>query len=372
MADAGASTCAASFIQGRAGRDDRHVHRRRSTCRCRGSHDLGDRRVEVTLRVAATARNSVLGAVVGAAVGLGLATVAKDQVWAVGLVVVVSFMVFGLASMDQVGRQAALVASVIVLIPSSTGLTTPEFAGVRLLETLIGIVVALVVNATVLPPRAFRGARRHLGESYQSLAAMYRLVVAAEATGARDAAGVLAARRAFRASIRSVDELWDEALAERPALDELSPHWRAATRRIWEQCAAMDDAVMHSTARGQLEGARDQLRALAEATAEALDVVATTMTTSDVEPVPRSRSSTTCAGAARTGPRPGGPHHRAVLRRRAPGVHLRQLDDRDRRAARRPRHRAREHGGSGSAGHPARGLRLPPTISRRSRTAPRR
>lgn len=243
--------------------------------------------VEVTLRVSMrTARNSVLGAVVGAAVGLGLATVAKDQVWAVGLVVVVSFMVFGLASMDQVGRQAALVASVIVLIPSSTGLTTPEFAGVRLLETLIGIVVALVVNATVLPPRAFRGARRHLGESYQSLAAMYRLVVAAEATGARDAAGVLAARRAFRASIRSVDELWDEALAERPALDELSPHWRAATRRIWEQCAAMDDAVMHSTARGQLEGARDQLRALAEATAEALDVVATTMTTSDVEPVP--------------------------------------------------------------------------------------
>lgn len=243
--------------------------------------------VEVTLRVSVrSARNSVLGAVVGAVVGLALATIAKDQFWAVGLVVLISFVGFGLARMDQVGRQAALVASVIVLIPASTGLTTPEFAGVRLLETLIGIVVALVVNATVLPPRAFRGARRHLGESYASLATMYRLVVAAEASGRRDADGVVAARRAFRASIHSVDELWDEALAERPSLHELAPHWRATTRRIWEQCAAMDDAVMDATARGQLEGAREQLQALAEATADALDRVGEAMTSSDAHPIP--------------------------------------------------------------------------------------
>ena len=73
--------------------------------------------------------------------------------------------VFGLARMDQVARQSALVASVIVLVPTSTDLTTPEFAGVRLLETLIGIVVALVVNASVLPPRAigFRFTKRFGG-----------------------------------------------------------------------------------------------------------------------------------------------------------------------------------------------------------------
>lgn len=238
--------------------------------------------VEVTLQVSVrAARNSVLGAVVGAAAGLAMATVAKDQVWAVGLVVLVSFAVFGLARMDQVGRQAALVASVIVLIPASTGLSTPEFALVRLVETLIGIVVALVVNATVLPPRAFRGARRNLGEAYVHLATMYRAVIAAEASGARDGETILAARRGFRASLRAVDDLWDEGLSEHPPTHVLAPHWRATTRRIWEQCAAMDDAVMDAAARGQLAAARPELAALAELTAEALDGVGRTLTGDD-------------------------------------------------------------------------------------------
>lgn len=243
--------------------------------------------VEATLRVSMrTARNAVLGAVVGAAIGLGLATIAKDQVWAVGIVVLASFVVFGLARMDQVARQSALVASVIVLVPTSTDLTTPEFAGVRLLETLIGIVVALAVNATVLPPRAFRGARRHLGESYLALARMYRSVVASEATGRPDPDEVLAARRAFRASIRQVDELWAEALSEHPATHELAPHWHATTRRIWEQCAAMADVAMDEVARGPLEPVEAELRALAEGTASALDRVAEVLTRSDEEPMP--------------------------------------------------------------------------------------
>jgi uncharacterized membrane protein YccC len=211
--------------------------------------------------------------------------VAKDQVWAVGLVVLVSFVVFGLARLDQVARQAALVASVIVLIPASTSLSTPEFALVRLIETLIGITVALVVNAVVMPPRAHRGARRHLGEAFGHLAEMYRLVVAAEATGVRDDVAVVRARRSFRASFRAADELWDEAMSERAGPEELGPHWRSTLLRIWEMCAAMDDAVMDSPARGQLEGAREQLRALAERTASAMDEVSATMTSSDVDPV---------------------------------------------------------------------------------------
>lgn len=243
--------------------------------------------VEVTLRVSfRSARNSLLGAVVGALAGLALATVAKDQVWAVGLVVLASFVVFGLARLDQVARQAALVASVIVLIPASTGLSTPEFALVRLVETLIGITVALVVNAVVMPPRAYRGARRHLGEAFGHLAVMYRLVVAAEATGERDGPAVVSARRSFRSSFRAADELWDEAMSERAGPEELGPHWRSTLLRVWEMCATMDDAVMDSPARGQLDGARDELRALAERTASAMDEVSAAMTSSDTDPVP--------------------------------------------------------------------------------------
>jgi uncharacterized membrane protein YccC len=239
--------------------------------------------MRVSLR---TARNSVVGAFVGALLGLGLATVAKDQVWAVGVAVLVSFVVFGMARLDAVAKQSALVATVIVLIPTRAGLTTPEFAGIRLLETLIGIGVALAVNATILPPRAFRGARRNLGESYRSLAELYRTVVGIEATGTTDTERLNAARQAFRASIRQVDDLWDEALAERPAPHELAPHWRATTRRIWEQCASMADVALDDVARGRLEPVREQLGALTEATADALDRVAEVLTGSDEEPLP--------------------------------------------------------------------------------------
>lgn len=243
--------------------------------------------VEVTLRASLrSGRNAVFGALVGALVGLALASVAKDQSWAVGLVVMLCLVVFGLVRLESVGRQAALVASVIVLVPASTGLTTPEFAMVRLVETLIGIAIALAVNAVILPPRAFRGARRHLGESYVALARMYRSVVASEATGRPDPDAVLAARRAFRASIREVDELWSEALSEHPEPDELAPHWHATTRRIWEQCASMADVTMDEVARGALESVQDELSALADATAAALDEVAAVLTSSDEEPVP--------------------------------------------------------------------------------------
>ena len=200
--------------------------------------------VEITLRVSmVAARNAIVGAAAGALIGLGLAEVAKDRLWAVGVAVLVPSIVFGLARMEPIARQAALVASVIVLIPVETQLTTPEFAAVRFAETVIGILVALLVNATVLPPRAHRGARRHLGLAIGHLATLYRLVTDAVAGGFRDEAAIVATRRSFRSELAQVDALWDEAMAESPGPDELGPGWRTATRRMWEQCTAMDDAV---------------------------------------------------------------------------------------------------------------------------------
>ncbi len=170
-------------------------------------------------------------AAAGALIGLGLAEVAKDRLWAVGVAVLVPSIVFGLARMEPIARQAALVASVIVLIPVETQLTTPEFAAVRFAETVIGILVALLVNATVLPPRAHRGARRHLGLAIGHLATLYRLVTDAVAGGFRDEAAIVATRRSLRSELAQVDALWDEAMAESPGPDELGPGWRTATWR---------------------------------------------------------------------------------------------------------------------------------------------
>lgn len=244
--------------------------------------------VEITLQASVrSARNATLGAAIGAVLGLGMATVARDQIWAVGVVVLVTFAIGGWMKLERIGRQAAIVASVIVLVPATATVSTEYFAWSRFAETVIGITAALVVNAVVLPPRAYRGVRRNLAGAYVQLAAMYRLVVAAEATGTRDAEAIVTARRAFRERLRAVDDLWDEAISEHPSVELLAPHWRGTTRRIWEQCTAMDDAVMDATARGQLASARSELTELAEATAAALDEVARTL--DSFEHLPRCR-----------------------------------------------------------------------------------
>ena len=205
--------------------------------------------VEITLQASVrTARNATFGAAIGAVAGLTMATLAKEQIWAVGVVVLATFAVGGWVRLETIGRQAAIVSSVIVLVPETANVSTEFFAWIRFAETIIGITAALLVNALVLPPRAYRGVRRNLAGAYVQLAAMYRLVIAAEATGTRDVAAVVTARRTFRVRLRAVDNLWDEAIAEHPSVELLAPHWRATTRRIWEQCTAMDDAVMDTTA----------------------------------------------------------------------------------------------------------------------------
>ncbi|MHB1137861.1 MAG: FUSC family protein [Microthrixaceae bacterium] len=246
--------------------------------------------VEITIQASLrSGRNAILGAGIGAAVGLGLAVVAKDQIWAVGLVVLLAFAVGGWVRLEPIGRQSAIVASVIVLVPESTRFSTEYFAWIRFSETVIGIAAALGVNALILPPRAHRGVRRNLAHAYEQLAVMYRSVVAAEATGRRDLPAIVQARRTFRTRMRAVDDLWDEAMAERPPPEVLAPHWRATTRRIWEQCTAMDDSVMEAGARGQLAGARSELRDLAEATASALDAVAVALH-EDLTPLPSAHA----------------------------------------------------------------------------------
>ncbi len=176
--------------------------------------------VEITLRVSmVAARNAIVGAAAGALIGLGLAEVAKDGSGRSGSLVLVPSIIFGLARMEPIARQAALVASVIVLIPVETQLTTPEFAAVRFAETVIGILVALLVNVTVLPPRATAGRDGTSGLAIGHLSTLYRLVTDAVAGGFRDEAAIVATRRSFRSELAQVDALWDEAMAESPAPD---------------------------------------------------------------------------------------------------------------------------------------------------------
>lgn len=231
--------------------------------------------MEVTLRASVrNARNTLVGAAIGAAAGLGLAYVAKEQVWAVGLLVLVAFVVFGLLRQEAVGRQAALVSTVIVLVPERVDLTTAQFAWVRFAETAIGIATALAVNAVVFPPQAHRAARRHLGHCYRAIATLYRLALTLAETGEADTDAVRTARRDIDKQLADVDALWDEAMSEHPPADVLAAHWLPTTRRIWEQCAALRAASPQVSGSSLLDPAHDEITDLARSTLAALERVA--------------------------------------------------------------------------------------------------
>jgi len=230
--------------------------------------------MELTLRTSLRAgRDGVIGAVVGAVTGIGFALIGKDQAWAVGAVVLIALLVLSWLGNPAAGRQAAFIGSVIVLVPAET-IAPFDFAWVRFVETIIGVASAIAVNALVFPPRAYRNVRRALGDAYVNLAQLYRLVMQTAATGTRDEPPIVAARRGFRAAMRRVDDLWDEAVAESPSDEVLDTGWRRITRRIWEQCTAMDDALMDPHAHTVLDPARPELDSLARATTDTLDAVA--------------------------------------------------------------------------------------------------
>jgi uncharacterized membrane protein YccC len=230
--------------------------------------------MEVTIRASLkSARNALLGAGVGALAGLAMAVVAKEQWWAVAVLVLAAFVVFGLLRMEAAGRQAALVASVIVLVPERVDMSTGQFAWIRFAETAIGIGVALAVNAFVLPPRANRRVRRELAGLFDEMTRVYSLVISHCTGGAHDPLAIREARHAARAHLQSIDEFWDEAMSEHPPADVLATHWRVTARRIWEQCAVMASSVDDVSSTRLVVDARPELAALADLTDEALAAV---------------------------------------------------------------------------------------------------
>lgn len=248
--------------------------------------------VEITFYTSVrSARNALAGALAGAVIGVSVASIGDEQIWAVGIVVAVAYIVFGFLNLDNVARQSALLSTLVVMLPLDDEFTLLQFTAIRLGEMLIGIAVALAVNAFLFPPRAYQGVRRHLGDAIGNIGVMYRHVVAASATGQRDAEAIADARSAYRKSLRLVDDLWDEALGERASRGGLSPHWRSAIRRLWEYCVAMDVTVMDAQARRLLSEAEVDFGALAQVSASAFDALANALKNS--EPLPDFSDLTT-------------------------------------------------------------------------------
>jgi uncharacterized membrane protein YgaE (UPF0421/DUF939 family) len=96
----------------------------------------------------------VMGVVLATLVHLGLG----DAVWVVVLVVVVAILLSWAIRLTPTSATQVAISGMLVL---TTGVVTPNYSLDRIIETVIGAVVALVVNLLIVPPLLLEPA--HLG-----------------------------------------------------------------------------------------------------------------------------------------------------------------------------------------------------------------
>ncbi|MGL3149065.1 FUSC family protein [Microbacterium sp. A82] len=117
-----------------------------------------------------------LGVIVGVVIASALSLLLGPQSWVVLLAIVVAMLVaWAFRATPGVGNQVAISAMLVLALGSSS----PQYAVDRILETLIGVAIGLIVNALIVPPVLTAPARRDLGLLGAELAAsLDRLAVA--------------------------------------------------------------------------------------------------------------------------------------------------------------------------------------------------
>jgi uncharacterized membrane protein YccC len=101
-----------------------------------------------------------IGVIVGVVIAVLLSLLLGAQSWVVLLAIVVAMLVtWAFRASPGTGNQVAISAMLVLALGSSN----PEYAIDRILETLIGVAFALIVNALIVPPVLTAPARRDLG-----------------------------------------------------------------------------------------------------------------------------------------------------------------------------------------------------------------
>jgi uncharacterized membrane protein YccC len=109
-----------------------------------------------------------IGVIAGVLIAVGLGLLLGSSSWVVLLAIVVAMLVAWLARTSPgTGNQIAISAMLVLALGSSS----PEYAFARIVETLIGVAIGIVVNALIVPPVLVAPARRDLGMLGKELAA---------------------------------------------------------------------------------------------------------------------------------------------------------------------------------------------------------
>lgn len=109
-----------------------------------------------------------IGVIAGVVIAVALSLLLGPQGWVVLLAIVVAMLVaWAFRASPGTGNQVAISAMLVLALGSSN----PQYALDRIVETLIGVAIGIIVNALVVPPVLTAPARRDLGLLGTELAA---------------------------------------------------------------------------------------------------------------------------------------------------------------------------------------------------------
>lgn len=109
-----------------------------------------------------------IGVIAGVLIAVALGLFLGSSSWVVLIAIVVAMLVaWLLRTSPGTANQIAISAMLVLALGSSS----PEYALARIVETLIGVVIGIVVNALIVPPVLVAPARRDLGLLGSELAA---------------------------------------------------------------------------------------------------------------------------------------------------------------------------------------------------------
>jgi len=138
-----------------------------------------------------------LGVVVGVLVALGAVLIFGDPSWLVLAAIVASLFVAWALRLTPGGSVQIPISAMLVL---TIGAATPAYAAARVIETIIGAAVGLLVNAVIVPPQLIAPARLAVLRLGHNLAdVLDRLADGMTGAGSRqEVEEILAAARALR------------------------------------------------------------------------------------------------------------------------------------------------------------------------------
>ncbi|GAB3616982.1 aromatic acid exporter family protein [Okibacterium endophyticum] len=170
-----------------------------------------------------------VGVIIGVVIALGISLLFGEQTWIVLITVVIAIFVGWLFRLTPPSANQIPISAMLVL---AIGAASPEYAVERIVETLIGAAIGLIVNVIIVPPVRLGPAREAVGLLAAEVAqSLDRLAAALRSPQSRQQLDTLMIEARL---LRPMREAAQAALAEGEESLTLNPRRTAHRRALSE------------------------------------------------------------------------------------------------------------------------------------------